>query len=234
MCIHNRLLALIYRIIFLFVCGIGLYLNSGLPDGELAPYMLIFYTIQSNALCFIFFTILILKNLLDLKNKGIKGTTKFFPHFKGAVTMSIAVTFIIYHFILAPQLLSESSAYNLFSWQNVLVHYFVPIATILDWIIFDEKSSFRWFDPIQWLILPITYFIFILVRARIGGIIGIVKSSYPYFFIDVDMLGWVRVFENASILILGFLFLGYIIYIIDKIHFTQIVLKRSQKSIYHI
>jgi len=244
MCIHNRLLSLIYRIIFLFVCGIGLYLNSGIPNGELAPYMLIFYTIQSNALCFIFFSILIIKNILDLKNKGIKGSTVFFTHFKGAVTMSIAVTFIIYHFILAPYFLSAGSNYNLFNWQNVLVHYFVPIATIFDWIIFDKKSNFRWFDPILWLTVPITYFIFILVRARIGGVIGIVKSPYPYFFIDVDVLGWVNVLKNASIILIGFLFLGYIIYIIDKISFERINVNfkpsifnsviKTQNSIYHI
>jgi hypothetical protein len=228
MCIHNRLLSLIYRIIFLFVCGIGLYLNSGIANGELAPYMLIFYTIQSNVLCFIFFSILIIKNILDLKNKGLKGTTIFLPHFKGAVTMTIAVTFIIYHFILAPHYLSTSSGYNIFSWQNILVHYFVPIVTILDWIIFDEKSSFRWFNPIQWLIVPITYFIFILVRARIGGVILIMKSQYPYFFIDVDVLGWINVLKNAGIILIGFLFLGYTIYIIDKISVERIALNFMQ------
>jgi hypothetical protein len=131
--------------------------------------------------------------------------------------------------MLAPQFLLSSSGYNLFSWQNVLVHYFVPVATILDWIIFDEKSSFRWFDPILWLLIPITYFIFILVRARFGGVIEIVKSLYPYFFIDVDMLGWKTVLKNVSAFILGFLVLGYTIYIIDKISFERIVYKRIQK-----
>ncbi len=229
MCIHNRLLSLIYRIIFLFGCGIGLYLNSGIPNGELAVYMLIFYTIQSNVLCFIFFSLLLAKNIFDIKNKGHKGTTIFLPHFKGAVTMAIAVTFIIYHFILAPQFLLASSDYNLFSWQNTLVHYFVPIAVILDWIIFDEKSSYRWFDPILWLVIPITYFLFILVRARLGGVIEIVKSVYPYFFIDVDVLGWKIVLKNASAFILGFLVLGYVIFVIDKISFKAISWKTIQK-----
>lgn len=230
MCIHNRLLSLICRIIFLFVCGIGLYLNSGIKNGELATYMLVFYTIQSNALCFVFFLILVFKNISDLKNNGVKGSTVFLPHFKGGVTMTITVTFITYHFILAPQFLCANSSYNLFTWQNLLVHYFVPIAVILDWIIFDEKSSFRWFDPIFWLLLPISYFIFILIRARLGGVIEIMESSYPYFFIDVDTLGWLIVFKNASIFILGFLILGYLIYIIDKISIDRLMIKKIQKS----
>ncbi|WP_027627216.1 Pr6Pr family membrane protein [Ruminiclostridium cellobioparum] len=218
MCIHNRLFALIFRILFLAGCGIGLYLNSGLPSGKPAPYMLIFYTIQSNALCFIFFAILIIKTFLDLKNKGIKGTTVFLPHFKGAVTMAIAVTFIIYQFVLVPKFLSAAAAaYTIFNWQNMLVHYFVPIAALTDWLVFDEKLNFRWFDPIVWLMLPIAYFIFILIRARFGGVIEIVKSPYPYFFIDVELLGWIKVIKNACLLIFGFLVLGYLIFIVDRV-----------------
>ncbi|MDF2985117.1 MAG: hypothetical protein K0R50_627 [Eubacterium sp.] len=222
MCIHNRLFALIFRILLLVGCGIGLYLNSGLPSGKPAPYMLIFYTIQSNALCFIFFSLLTVKTFMDLKSIGIKGSTVFLPHFKGAVTMTIAVTFIIYHFVLVPKYLNApNSNYSLLNWQNVLVHYFVPLAAITDWLVFDEKFYFRWFDPIFWLLLPITYFIFILIRAKLGGIIEIVKSPYPYFFIDVELLGWLKVIKNAGLLMFGFLVLGYILYLIDKINISS-------------
>lgn len=222
MCIYNRLLALIFRILLLLGCGIGLYLNSGIPNGELATYMLVFYTIQSNILCFIYFSILLFQNISDLKNLGIEGTVKIFPRLKGAVTMTIAVTFLVYHFILAPIFLSQDQNYSLFSWQNIMVHYFVPIMTILDWILFDQKSSFRWFDPIIWLSLPLTYFAFIIIRAKIGGVIAVVKSNYPYFFIDVDLIGWLMVLKNAGILILGFLILGYMIYVIDNISLERL------------
>lgn len=220
MCIRNRLYALIFRIIFLIGCGTGLYLNSGIPGGKPAPYMLIFYTIQSNALCFLFFLILAFKNIAELKSKGIRGTTKLSPHLKGAVTMTIAVTGLVYHFVLAPMFLSSSANYHLFSWQNILVHYFVPIAVILDWLIFDEKWNFRWFDPLLWILIPVAYFLFIIIRAKTGGVIEIVKSHYPYFFIDVDLLGWINVLKNAGLLVLGFLLLGYIIYWIDRIAYV--------------
>lgn len=217
MCIHNRLFALIFRILFLFGCGTGLYLNSGIPGGKPAPYMLIFYTIQSNALCFIFFSVLSVKTITDIKSKGIKGSTVCLPHLKGAVTMSIAVTFIMYQFVLVRQFLLADPHYSILNWQNVLVHYVVPIAAIIDWLVLDEKQSFRWYDPILWLAVPLAYFVFILVRARVGGVIGIVKSNYPYFFIDVDMIGWLNVLKNSSLLIMGFLILGYLIFLIDKI-----------------
>ncbi len=222
MCIRNRLLALIFRILFLIGCGTGLYLNSGLPSGKPAPYMLIFYTIQSNVLCFIFFLLLVIRTFIDLKNKGIRGTTVFLPHFKGAVTMAIAITFLIYNFVLVPQYLSTLKAgYNILSWQNILVHYFVPLVVIFDWLLFDKKLNFRWYDPIIWLFIPVGYFIFILIRAKVGGIIEIVSSPYPYFFIDVDLLGWLKVIKNAGILTFGFLVLGYLLFLIDKIRFSN-------------
>ncbi|EPR11934.1 hypothetical protein L323_09710 [Ruminiclostridium papyrosolvens C7] len=222
MYIHNRLLALIFRILFLFGCGIGLYLNSGIPSGKFAPYMLIFYTIQSNALCFVFFSILAVKNVIDIKTKGIKGSTSVFPHLKGAVTMTISMTFIIYHFVLIPLYTSHDANYRILNWQNILVHYFVPIMTVLDWLLFDKKQNFRWFDPMLWISVPISYFIFLIIRARIGGMIAIVQSKYPYYFVDVDILGWINVFKYAGVFILGFLILGYVIYLVDKISLGNI------------
>jgi hypothetical protein len=179
--------------------------------------MFIFYTIQSNALCFVYFSILAVKTVMDIGTEGIRGATKVFPHFKGAVTMTIAVTFLIYHFVLVPQYISLCAHYSVLNWQNILVHYFVPLMAVADWLLFDEKEAFRWFDPVLWLTIPISYFLFIILRARIGGIIEIVKSSYPYFFIDVDLIGWINVLKNTGMFIAGFLVLGYIIYLIDKL-----------------
>jgi hypothetical protein len=113
--------------------------------------------------------------------------------------------------------------------QNLLVHYIVPIAVILDWILFDEKSVYRWFDPIIWISLPVAYFIFTIVRANIGGRIEIIESSYPYFFIDVDILGWVSVLKNIGLLILGFLVLGYLIFLIDNISFKRTANKKAHR-----
>ena len=217
MYIHNRLFALIFRIVFIIGCGIGLYLNSGLPSGKPAPYMLIFYTIQSNFLCLVFFTFLTIKTIMDIKKNGIRSSTVFFPHLKGAVTMTITVTFLIYHFVLTPRFLEAGASYSILNWQNVLVHYFVPLGAIVDWLFFDKKVSLRWFDPILWLLIPISYFIFVLIRARLGGIIEIVQSAYPYFFIDVDLLGWLQVVKNAGLLTFGFLILGYVIFLINRL-----------------
>ena len=222
MCIRNRLISLIFRIIIIMFCSLGLYLNSGIPNGELAKYMLVFFTIQSNLLCFGYFSVVLFQNIKDLKNKGIYGTTRIMPRFKGGVTLVIAVTFLIYHIVLAPQFISNSIHYNIFTMQNLTVHYIVPILVIVDWLLFDEKLSFKWFDPFIWLSLPIIYFVFILIRAKIGSIIEILSSYYPYFFIDVDLIGWQNVLLNSVAILLAFLALGYSIYFINNIFFKHV------------
>ena len=203
-------------------CSLGLYLNSGIPNGELAKYMLVFYTIQSNLLCFGYFSVVLFQNIKDLKNKGIYGTTRILPRFKGGVTLVIAVTFLIYHIVLAPQFIANSIHYNIFTMQNLTVHYIVPILVIVDWLLFDEKLSFKWFDPFIWLSLPIIYFVFILIRAKIGSTIEILSSYYPYFFIDVDLIGWQNVLLNSAAMLLAFLALGYSIYFVNNIFFKHL------------
>ena len=222
MCIHNRLISLIFRVIIIMFCSLGLYLNSGIPNGEFARYMLVFFTIQSNLLCFGYFSVVLFQNIKDIKSKGIHGTTRILPRFKGGVTLMIAVTFLIYHTVLVPQFTANSTDYNIFTMQNLTVHYIVPILVIIDWILFDEKLSFKWFDPFIWLSLPIIYFVFILIRARLGSIIEILSSYYPYFFIDVDLIGWQNVLLNSAAMLIAFLALGYIIYFINNIFFKQV------------
>jgi hypothetical protein len=64
----------------------------------------------------------------------------------------------------------------------------------------------------------------------LGGIIAVVKSYYPYFFVDVNLIGWVNVLLNAGVLLIGFLALGYIIYLIDKVSVEQIRARRSLRK----
>lgn len=218
--IKNRIIPLVFRLILLIGCGIGLYLNSGLPNGALNLGMLNFYTILSNLVCFVFFAYMLARVIADIKRSGITGVSTA-PRFKGAITMMITVTLLIYHFMLMPQLFTMSSAYSAFSPADVLVHYFTPIMTILDWLLFDEKNKYRWYDPILWLILPLTYFVFAVIRAQVGGVLPAIGSRYPYFFMDIDALGLPAVLLNVLVLVLAFLLLGYVIYLINKLHFIN-------------
>ncbi len=221
----KKILTILYRIILLIGCFIGIYLNSGLKQGFINPQMFCFYTILSNLICLIFFAYLLFKNTVQ---KDFRS-----PRFKGAITLMITVTFLIYHFVLLPQSFTMNN-YNPFSLADVLVHYFTPLMTIFDWLIFDEKNKYKVIDPILWLSIPLAYFLFAMIRAQFGGVLTAIGSKYPYFFMDVDLIGIHTVMINVVVLIIAFLLLGYMIYFIDKFNYTDKKIYFGNKCIFKL
>lgn len=211
--IKSKVVVIIFRVLLLLGCLLGLYQNSGLSSGALNLQMFNFYTILSNAVCLLFFIFMLIKTI----SNGISPA----PRFKGAITMMITVTFLIYHFVLLPQSFTMTSDYDSFSMADILVHYYTPIMVILDWILFDEKDRYKWYDPFIWLIIPYSYFIYVIIRAEVGGVLTAIGSRYPYYFIDIDAIGVTNVLWNVIILSCVFLFLGYIIYVVNKFHFNE-------------
>jgi hypothetical protein len=86
--------------------------------------------------------------------------------------------------------------------------------TLLDWLLFDKKGQFRRLDPVKWLLIPLAYLIFALVRAQFATFAN-TGSHYPYFFIDIDQYGVGQVALNCFLIGLGLLALGYVIYLVD-------------------
>ena len=64
---------------------------------------------------------------------------------------------------------------------------------MLDWLLFDEKGRYRWFEPFLWGIFPSAYFVYTMIRARVSSFRFYNGSPYPYAFMDVDALGWGKV-----------------------------------------
>ena len=222
MCFQNRIFALIFRIIILTGCGYGLSYFLGFHEGQARWSTLVYYTNLSNLVCLLFYILLTAKTILDIKREGIKGTTMLLPHFKGAFVLMITITFLVYHLMLSGSGFAMADGITVqFSISNILLHYVVPIMVILDWFIFDRKNIFRWFDPLLWLIIPFVYFVFALIRAEFGGNLSGRNTRYPYFFIDVDALGWPGVMTYTAIIAVAFTLLGYLFFLIDKVQFKD-------------
>ncbi len=215
--ILNKYFIIIYRIFFLMICGYGLYLNSGLSDGVFQPQMFLYYTILSNLVCFIFIGGCLVKNLREFHTWSPMGIHTILPRVKGSITMCITVTFIIYHFILAPTAFIMSPDYSLYSMRDIIVHYVVPFMMIFDWILLDKKGLYRITEPLLWIGLPYVYLIFALVRGYFGGSITPGGSKYPYFFLDIEKVGSAGVIKYTLGLTAFFIILGYLILGIDKV-----------------
>jgi len=119
------------------------------------------------------------------------------PAIQSGVAVYIAVVGITYSLLLR-------SLWNPEHFQkvaDVLLHDVVPVAFVLYWVVFIPKKSLGWKDALTWLLYPLVYFAYTMIR---GAIVG----WYPYHFIDVAALGFPRALMNALVLLCGFLALS--------------------------
>ena len=83
-----------------------------------------------------------------------------------------------------------------------MLHYLVPVASVAWWMASVPKSRLRFSDPPTWLVYPVTYLGYALVRGAFDG-------WYPYYFLDVSALGYTRALTNAAALTIAMLVAGY-------------------------
>lgn len=181
---------------------IGILLQVGVFDGVLRFSVFNYYTLLSNVLVTLYF--------IPAAYDAARDGGNWQPQLKGAVTMGITVTFLIYHFALAGRFAMEGTQ----AWSNRLLHYIVPAMAIADWLLFSDKGEYSWYSPLLWVLLPDLYFIFVQIRLAFGASMGH-SSRYPYYFIDVDQLGWGQVLLNGLVINLAFIVLGYVVVLLD-------------------
>lgn len=124
---------------------------------------------------------------------------------RAAVAMYIAVVGVIYHVLLA----ATWNPQGLLFYVNQALHTVIPIAFVLDWLLFVPKGRLRWIDPVKWLVYPLLYGIWTVIHGQLIG-------WYPYWFIDISALGWGPAAVNFTALLVFFLVLGLIVAALDR------------------
>ncbi|MBR3132650.1 MAG: Pr6Pr family membrane protein [Clostridia bacterium] len=216
--INNRIISLSYRMFALLLGLYGITYDLGIMQGKLKIYNLFYFTIISNIFCFGLFAVLIAKTIMDIRNKGIYGSSSISPHIKGEITISIILTMSVYHFILIPYALKQNP-YQTLELKDIIFHYIIPVFTVFDWILFDEKKRFKWYDPLAWVIGPTIYILFVYTQAIFGVLVKLNShmNRYVYIFLDIGKLGTFQVIQNVLLLSICFVIVGYMLYGIDRI-----------------
>lgn len=129
--------------------------------------------------------------------------------FKSGVLLSILLTGLVYHFMLAP-LATADQYYNV---QNFIVHYIMPGLMVLDWLLLDKRATLQWFAPIIWTVFPLLYSMFAIFNGLVIKlpIPNNPDSPFPYFFLNISKYGISGVFANSIGLFIGYILLGYIV-----------------------
>ena len=192
---------------FMFLAAFtGVYLEITKRGGL---RMLLYYTVLSNLLVVIFTGYLLLK----MRREGDHWQSSSLLRLKGGVTMSIMITCVIYHFMLAPL---TTDFYRL---ENFLCHYIVPLWFLVDTIIFDKSRQYKWFDPIVWTVLPLLYMGFAILNGFVlkMDVPNAKDSPFPYFFLNANKYGWGFVFRWAAIIFVAYMVSGYLFYLVKNI-----------------
>ena len=124
---------------------------------------------------------------------------------RAAVAMYIAVVGLIYHTLLD----GTWNPQGLLFYVNQVLHTVMPIAFVLDWLLFVPKGRLRWIDPVKWLAYPLLYGLWTVIHGQLIG-------WYPYWFIDIGELGWEQAGVNFAALLVFFLVLGLVVAAIDR------------------
>lgn len=171
--------------------------------------MLLYYTVLSNLLVMIFTGYLLWK----MRREGDHWQSSSLLRLKGGITMSIMITCVIYHFMLAPL---TKDFYRL---ENFLCHYIVPLWFLVDTIIFDKSRQYKWFDPIVWTVLPLLYMGFAILNGFVlkMDVPNAKDSPFPYFFLNATKHGWGFVFRWAAIIFVAYMVSGYLFYLVKNI-----------------
>ena len=119
---------------------------------------------------------------------------------RGAVTLCLAITGIVYAVLLSDRADGSDPA-----WISAVLHQVMPVALLLDWLADPPRRRVSYRAALVWLAIPAAYCAYSLIR---GAIVG----WYPYFFIDVtEPGGYGRVAVNALALALGFAVLAMVV-----------------------
>ncbi|MHA1973738.1 MAG: Pr6Pr family membrane protein [Candidatus Hodarchaeales archaeon] len=150
-----------------------------------------YFTMQTNLMVVIWlvFAVLWMKN--NERMASLNGIVR------GAITVYITVTFLVFTVVLSPTY--HPTGFEGF--LNLSLHYIMPIAFIIDFVMTVEVK-YQWKFIIYWFIYPLCYLIFVMVHGLTTG-----DFIYPFFNINtltyekflIGMTGLIGLFIVLSV-----------------------------------
>ena len=145
-----------------------------------------FFTILSNLLVAIYFTLQLLKRSSAYSFSNKVGVLS-------ALSVYIVIVGLVYQLVLR----SLWHPVGLQRLVDELLHSLIPVEVIIFWYYSSDKSKLSYKMIPIWLIYPLLYLAYILIRGNFSGF-------YPYPFMNVSTLGLTEVLRNSLFLTLLF------------------------------
>jgi len=183
-----------------FYISTQLYVSQGRTFAGAIIQILSYFTVLTNILVALAFSYI----LLSPNSK----TGQFFSRTSTLTAIVVYITIVgcIYNIILSTQWNPQ----GLFKLADTLLHTVSPILFIIFWLVFVPKVKLRWILSIKWLWFPFFYLLYSLVRGQVLGI-------YPYFFMDIGVLGYKQTIINCLFVLLAFVSVSGIFISISRV-----------------
>ena len=201
----NRRLSVVYKFVLSALMILGIIHRAGIFSAALQLHTLYSFTTISNA-CVVAVTLFaILKYGFSLGDPSARFAQVYY-----LCLMMILITGLVYHFILLPQKLAENPSYQVFALGNIIAHYIAPVGMLLDWLLFHPKGQLSKKEPLVLVSIPLLYFMLASLYGYLGSTIPGKKTSYVYFFMDIDQLGLGGVIAWVSAILFFVLIITYL------------------------
>ena len=213
--IDNKTASIVWKAVLLLFGAYGLLDGSGILAGAYQTGFPHMFTNVSNLFAWGYFLLAV---IWLARNRTNGEATTFAPQAKYTATISLLVTMLIAHFLLFDAMFKDGQLV----WHLVVLHYVVPIMTLLDWVLFDQKGKMPVWGPLVWMSLVVVYLAVIMICAGplglyMGGGTTADISRYPYTFLDPTISGVGGVASFCAIMLVAFVALGYILFGIDRL-----------------
>jgi hypothetical protein len=174
--------------------------NRQTEVGEALLRFFSYFTILTNTLVALYFTVRVF---------GLKRRAWILFHRRPtpmALTAFILVVGLVYQVVLR-------QIWNPTGLQQVvdeLLHTVIPIFMYVYWLLFTSKNLVGWKELQGWLLYPLLYLVWVLVRGRYSGF-------YPYPFLDLDTLGSMRTLLNSALVLVVIILVMAALYFLGRL-----------------
>lgn len=141
--------------------------------------------------------------LIGIRGNNLKKIN--FDVFRGAIVIYMLVSAAVYAILLA----GIADATRVW-WIDFVLHKFLPAAVLFGWILFPPFYYIKLRYILTWLVFPIAYIAYTLLRGTIAG-------WYPYFFLNPIQNNYFGVVSFSFKIVLASLITSILIIVIGNI-----------------
>lgn len=175
-------------VVALTVVGI---VDTAAMSSFMSKGVLLYFTIQSNITIALICLVFLILDIIGFARKKAIEIPRWLYIAKFLFTVAITLTFLVFWLILVPTLPRDMLGSYIKSPSNLCCHTFVPLFAVLDWLLFNGGYRNKKNDYLWGMAMPLYYLLFSMIAGTAGADFG-GGSKFPYFFLNYEKNGWLR------------------------------------------